>query len=195
MTVPVFLYGDYGCPFTYVEDARLAILASEGAVRVTWRPLPSDAGPTAESAAAAGDPGDPGGLDHAAAELGLSLFIPDHRPDTRAAAQAAEFARDCGEDDFRRLHAALFRAVFVEGRDVGDEATLLDVAEGVGIDREGLSAALADGRYAEVLTEVEGEAERYGVEGTPTMLVGRYKIVGAAPFNVLRETVARAADS
>jgi predicted DsbA family dithiol-disulfide isomerase len=193
MTVPVFLYGDYGCPFTYVEDARLAILASEGAVRVTWRPLPSDAGPTAESAATA--VGDPGGLDHDAAELGLSLFLPDRRPDTRAAAQAAEFARDCGEDDFRRLHAALFRAVFVEGRDVGDEATLLDLAEGVGIDREGLAAALADGRYAEVLTEVEAEAERYGVEGTPTMLVGRYKIVGAAPFNVLREPVARAVDS
>lgn len=181
----VFLYGDYGCPFTYLENARLDVLASEGVITVTWRPLASPGGePQADPS-----------LIHEAAKLGLALSIPAVRPDTRAASQAAEFAHDCGEASFRRLHAALFRAVFVEGADVADENELVRIAEGVGIDREGLAAALSDARYEEVLGEIEAEAARYGIESTPTMLIGRYKLVGAAPSELLRSTVARATAS
>lgn len=191
MTVPVFLYGDYGCPFTYVERARLEILASEGDLQVAWRPLPSPGGSTAESLAAA----DLRDLSHGAADLGLSFSLPTQRPDSRAAAQAAEFARDCGPDLFRRMQDALFRAVFVEQSDIGDDASLLQIAEGAGVDREGLVAALADSRYVEVLAEAEEEAERYGIESTPTLLIGRFKVVGAAPLDLLRETVAQASAS
>lgn len=191
--VPVFLYGDYGCPFTYIERARLDLLASEGSVQIAWRALPSSGGPTAESLAGTG--GDPGGLTHDAAELGLSFSIPKVRPDTRAAAQAAEFARDCGPDVFRRLQDALFRAVFVEQIDLGEEAVLLEIADGARVDREGLAAALADGRYLDTLGEIDVEAERYDIDSTPTLLIGRFKVVGAAPLELLRKTVAQASAS
>lgn len=185
VTVPLFLYGDYGCPFTYVERARIEVLVSEGGVQVVWRPLPSSGGPTAVAASLVRD----------AAELGLSLHVPEERPDSRLAAQAAEFARDCGPDLFGRLDAALFRAVFVEGADIGDEDVLLGLADRAGVDREGLGAALADGRYVEAVREAEEEAERYGIENTPTLLIGRFKVVGAAPLQLLRETVAQASAS
>jgi predicted DsbA family dithiol-disulfide isomerase len=79
--------------------------------------------------------------------------------------------------------------VFEEGRDISDTEVLLDLAEDAGVDREGLGAALEDGRYEAALGEVEEEAERYAIDATPTLLIGRYKLVGAAPLDVLRSTL------
>jgi predicted DsbA family dithiol-disulfide isomerase len=108
------------------------------------------------------------------------------------ALQAAEFARDCGAAEFARLHRALFRAVFVEERDIERRETLLEIAQTSGVDAEGLAAALDDGRYASALREAEEEAVRYSIEATPTILLGRFKLVGAAPLDVLRSTLERA---
>jgi predicted DsbA family dithiol-disulfide isomerase len=81
--------------------------------------------------------------------------------------------------------------VFEEGRDIADAEVLLDLAEDAGIDREGLGAALEDGRYESALDEVEEEARRYAIDATPTLLIDRYKVVGAAPIDVLRSTLER----
>lgn len=204
MPVTAFLYGHYACPHSYIAQGRLDLLASEAPVRVVWRPLPP-AEPSArdetEIAGAAwrrvtdqeGSIGETiQSLRRAAARLGLTLSLPSVPPDPRRALQAAEFARDCGAAEFDRLHRALFRAVFVDERDIEADEVLIELAEESGLDREGLQAALEDGRYEQILGEVEGEAERYGIEATPTILLGRYKLVGAAPLEVLGETLQRA---
>lgn len=205
MPISAFLYGHYACPHSYIAQGRLDLLASEAPVRVVWRPLP----PVEESAAAgaelsdaaawsraAGDDGSIAAtlqsLRRDAAGLGLTLSFPPTPPDPRTALQAAEFARDCGAGEFERLHRAFFRAVFVDERDIEDEAVVLELAESSGLDREGLESALEDARYEQALREVEVEAERYAIEATPTILLGRYKLVGAAPLEVLGETLERA---
>lgn len=183
--IPVaYLYGDYACPHTYLVDARLSLLAAEGLVSVGWRPVLAHGVQTEQGASE---------LNRSAAQLGLTLLLPESPPSTTLALQASEFARDCGVDDWRRLHAALFRAVFVDGVDVGVLDDLVDIAEAAGIDTVGLTAALDDGRYSTTLDEVEAEASRYGIDATPTVLIGKYKLVGSAPEDVLRATVERAA--
>ena len=202
MPVSAFLYGHYGCPHTYIAQGRLDLLASEAPVTVTWRPLPP-----AEAAAGvdvgwqvATEPGVPlaetlQGLRRDAAALGLTLSLPATPPDPRTALQAAEFARDCGPAEFARLHRALFRAVFVDGRDIERREVIVDLAVGVGLDAEGLSAALDDGRYEQTLRDVEAEAARYQIDATPTILLGRFKLVGAAPLDVLGSTLERALEA
>ncbi len=205
MPISAFLYGHYACPHSYIAQGRLDLLASEAPVRVVWRPLPPVeriAGTGADVAGAAAwsrATGDDGSISDTlqslrrdAAGLGLTLSLPPTPPDPRTALQAAEFARDCGAGEFDRLHRALFRAVFVDGRDIEEEAVVLELAESSGVDREGLEAALEDARYEQTLREVEAEAERYAIEATPTILLGRYKLVGAAPLEVLGETLERA---
>ena len=206
MPVTAFLYGHYACPHSYVAQGRLDLLASEAPVRVVWRPLPpvtvDDAEGVEIPGAAWGRVTDDEGsiaatlqsLRRDAAGLGLTLTLPSAPPDPRRALQAAEFARDCGAAEFDRLHRALFRAVFVDQRDIEADEVLLELAEASGLDREGLEAALEDGRYEQILGEVESEAERYGIVATPTILLGRYKLVGAAPLEVLAETLQRALD-
>lgn len=195
MPVSAFLYGHYACPHTYIAQGRLDLLASEAPVTVTWRPLPPAAADSGWEVAT-----EPGvalaetlqALRRDAAALGLTLSLPATPPDPRPALHAAEFARDCGPAEFARLHRALFRAVFVDGRDIERREVIIDLAIGVGLDEEGLGAALEDGRYDQALRDVEAEAARYQIDATPTILLGRFKLVGAAPLDVLGSTLERA---
>jgi predicted DsbA family dithiol-disulfide isomerase len=81
---------------------------------------------------------------------------------------------------------ALFRALFEEGRDLGDPAQLLELGAAAGLDRAALEAFLAgDARAAEVVAS-HRRAERLGVQGVPVFLVaGRHIIAGAQPPEVL----------
>lgn len=198
--VDVYFYGDYVCPFSYVADARLRRLREpEPDLRIHWRPLsihpavPSDGLPVEQLGYAPGD------WDRVAREVrqqaeeeGIPVEVPDFVANSHEALQAAEFAKDVGADAFRETHRALFRAYMVEGRNLGRRDVLLEVCEGAGLDREALEAALEDDRYAGELQRVDREAERYGIEGTPTLLFGRHKLVGAAPPDVMRDAAARA---
>lgn len=198
-TVDAFLYGDYVCPFSYLLDARLRRLEGELGLEVRWRPLgvhgavPSDGLPAEQLGRS---PDEQARLrsevSRQARELGLELEMPGFVANTHEALQAAEFARDVGEEAFRRAHRAFFRAFFVEGRNLGRREVLLEVADDAGLDREALERALEDERYRSELRRAEEEAERYEIEGTPTLLVGRHKVVGAAPAEVLREAADRA---
>ncbi len=200
MTGPiVYIYGDYACPHTYVMDARLQILSSEGACTTVWRPLPTHGQGGGEDWRSLG--GEASDLEEtvedlarSTAGLGLPFRLPARPPETRLALLASEFARDCGSSDFQRFHRAVFRSVFSDASDIGDPEVLEAIADRAGIDLIGLRAALEDGRYERTLTETEAEAATYGISATPTVLIGPYKVVGAAPLDILRNTIARAAD-
>lgn len=198
--VRVYAYWDYSCPFSRVAAHRIRRLADERPLDVSWRPyeihpgLPEEGIPAKELGYA---PDDWSRLleevDEMARREGLELRVPSFVPRTSEPLQAALFARDLGRDAFRRLHRALFQAFFAEGINIGRREALLEVAGRADVDREGLSRALEDERYAEELRRVRSEAERYDIDGTPSFLFGRHKVVGAAPMEVLREAAGRAA--
>ena len=194
-----FLYGDYACPHSYLANARLELLASEAKLTVVWRPLAAfDPDLTSDWLGLSEDPSDLETcidvLSRDAAQLGLPFRLPGSPPSTNRALQASEFARDCGPREFHRFHGAIFRAVFSDGLDIGDSLVLAKVAEQARIDVTGLGAALEDGRYESALEEVEAEAVRYEITSTPTVLLGKWKLVGAAPLDVLRATLSRVSE-
>ncbi len=65
----------------------------------------------------------------------------------------------------------VFRAYFVEGRDIGDPAVLADLAVGAGIARERAAAFLASDEGADEVAEAERDAQRRGISGVPTFVV------------------------
>lgn len=199
MSVRVYVYWDYGCPFSYVAARRLERIRQQEELDPAWRPLEIHPGVPREGLPVkeAGFPPDRWAeitrhLQELAQETGMELNPPSFLVNSRDALQAAVFARDVGQEYFRRLHRAVFRSYFVEGRNIGRRSTLLEVAEEAGADREGLGAALEDGRYEDELRAVRREAERYEISGTPTFLFHRHKVVGCAPESVLRKAAARA---
>jgi predicted DsbA family dithiol-disulfide isomerase len=75
---------------------------------------------------------------------------------------------------------ALFRAYFVEGRDIGDAAVLAELAAGAGVSRERATALLAGDEGAVAVGGAEGAAHRQGVSGVPTFVLnGRPAFSGA----------------
>lgn len=81
---------------------------------------------------------------------------------------------------------ALFRALFEEGRDVGDLGELVDLAEGCGLDRAEIVEMLAGKDDAREIVEAHHEAGRLGVRGVPVFVAERqHAVSGAQPPEVL----------
>ena len=91
------------------------------------------------------------------------------------------------------FHDAMFRAYFVDARDISQPAVLLDVVERVGLSVEGAREAL-ERRTFKAAVDADWElSRRYGVTGVPTFVAGRHGVVGAQPYEVLEQLVRTAA--
>jgi len=88
----------------------------------------------------------------------------------------------------------LFSAYFSEGRDIGDQATLAELATEAGLDRDDVLERLSlEAEFDEVREEAEA-ARREGITGVPFYVLGeRFAVSGAQPVDVLSKAIARAA--
>lgn len=78
--------------------------------------------------------------------------------------------------------AALFRAYFKEGRDIGDRDTLADIADGAGLDAAMIRRLLATDADEEDIRARDAHARERGVTGVPTFVIANQHVVpGAQP--------------
>jgi predicted DsbA family dithiol-disulfide isomerase len=91
------------------------------------------------------------------------------------------------------LHDALFRAYFVEARDISQPAVLLEIVERLGLPVDAAREVLEKRTFKAAVDEDWALSRRYGVTGVPTFVAGRQGVVGAQPYEVLEELVRRAA--
>jgi predicted DsbA family dithiol-disulfide isomerase len=91
------------------------------------------------------------------------------------------------------IHDALFRAYFVEARDISRSAVLVDIAQHVGLSADGAREVLEKRTFNDAVEADWKLSRRYGVTGVPTFVVGRYGVVGAQPYEALEQLVRKAA--
>jgi predicted DsbA family dithiol-disulfide isomerase len=91
------------------------------------------------------------------------------------------------------LHDALFRAYFVEARDISQPAVLLEIAEQVGLSAAGAREVEEKRTFKEAIDRDWERSRRYGVTGVPTFVAGDRGVVGAQPYEVLERLVRQAA--
>lgn len=85
----------------------------------------------------------------------------------------------------------LFRAYFEDGRDIGDHATLLDLAEAAGLDRAMTERLLGSDADAEDIRARDAHARSRGVTGVPTFVIaGRHVVSGAQPTEMWTSVIA-----
>jgi predicted DsbA family dithiol-disulfide isomerase len=87
------------------------------------------------------------------------------------------------------IHDALFRAYFVDGRNIGDPAVLIDVAKHIGLDEAQAREVLDKRTHKAAVDEDWEKSGRYGVTGVPTFVVGNRGVVGAQPYETLEELI------
>ncbi len=87
--------------------------------------------------------------------------------------------------------AALMRAYWVEGRDIGDHATLADIAGENGMDRAATLRLLQSDADADDIAARDADARRKGVNSVPTFLIARqYVLSGAQPPDLWAKVIA-----
>ncbi len=175
MPLQLDVWSDYVCPFCYLEEPILNRMREEFGEQLTvrWRafelrpePVPT-LPPHGDYLVDIWDRA----VYPMARERGMTLKLPPVQPRSRLALEAAEFAREQGR--FDAMHAAIFRAFFEEGRDIGEMETLLELGEKCGLERSALESALTSGEFRPRVLADEELSQELGVSGVPAMLLRR----------------------
>ncbi len=87
------------------------------------------------------------------------------------------------------IHDKLYRAYFVEKRNIGDPEVLVEIAELVGLPAAEARAVLEERRFKDAVDADWAKSHSYGVTGVPTFVAARYGVVGAQPYEVLEQLV------
>jgi predicted DsbA family dithiol-disulfide isomerase len=112
-------------------------------------------------------------------------------PNTVAAHRVIWLAEREGVQD--AVVEALFRGFFSEGADIGDAATLIELATGSGLDRDRVTALLAGDEGREEVLNEDAMARRSGLDGVPTFTMqGHVLFSGAVPADTMAEAFGRA---
>ena len=110
---------------------------------------------------------------------------------SRLAQELAKWAESKGKGG--EIHDPIFRAYFVEAKNIGKRELLVEIAQKIGLPADEAVEALVSRSYKESVDADWRRCGELGIDGVPTFLVGRYMLVGAHPYEELEKLVQRAA--
>ncbi|HEY0107533.1 MAG TPA: DsbA family oxidoreductase [Rhizomicrobium sp.] len=112
-------------------------------------------------------------------------------PNTLDSHRLIRWAGAAGKQD--DLVERLFKAYFVDGRDIGDAGVLTEIASEAGMDAALIARLLADGSDLESVEREAGMANQMGISGVPTFIFdSRFMISGAREPEILVKIIDRA---
>jgi len=101
----------------------------------------------------------------------MPMKLPPHQPRSRRAHEAAHWARTKGRfDDF---NAAVFRAFFERGENIGRIDVLLQLASELSLDSHSLRKAFENEEFRETVLTDERDAQNLGVSAVPSFVADR----------------------
>lgn len=195
----VTVFSDYICPFCYIGSRRLGRLAECYVLAVDWcfLEIHPETPPSGMPVSELGYPPERWRqmMEHLfrmADEENIFLTERQITTNSHRALLLAEAAKEDGAEVFYALNGKLFSAFFGEGRNIGDESVLRNLAEEAGVSSEVVDRAWTEKAYEEKLRTNREVAARLGIRGVPTFLIGNRILAGAVPtqtlFNAARET-------
>ncbi len=85
---------------------------------------------------------------------------------------------------------AVFKAYFVDGRDIGDAETLADIADHIGLDASVVLRLLATDADREDIIKRDRNSREMGVNSVPTFIVaGKHAVPGAQPPELWQKVI------
>jgi predicted DsbA family dithiol-disulfide isomerase len=102
---------------------------------------------------------------------------------SRLAQELAKWAATKGMEE--KITDALFRAYFVDVKNIGKTDVLAQIAAENGLPADEATDVLLSRAYKDAVDEDWRRCASYGVNAVPTFLAGRYLMVGAQPYEEL----------
>lgn len=118
---------------------------------------------------------------------GLPYGKRTHTYNSRLAQELGKWADT--QDGGAALHDALYRAYFVDARNIGDVDVLLDLVEKAGLPVEEARTVLTDRTFKDAIDADWSRSHQVGVTGVPTFVAGGYGVVGAQPYEALAQLI------
>jgi predicted DsbA family dithiol-disulfide isomerase len=205
------IYSDIICPWCYVGKRRLerALDQLNGAARprITWRPfqlnptMPLDGmNRTTYLKAKFGSLEAFGQMEEQLLAAGADEQIPfafekiQRTPNTFAAHRLVWYAAQQEKQD--KVVETLFRAYFLEGKDIGDLKTLTHLAAEAGLDRTETEAFLSSEKGVIEVKAEEAVGQRLGIRGVPYFVLnGSISISGAQPPDIFVSAIQQAEET
>jgi predicted DsbA family dithiol-disulfide isomerase len=126
-----------------------------------------------------------------AQSLGITMKLPPVQPRSRLAHEAAHWART--QRQFEAMNAAIFRAFFERGENIGDAEILISLADDLNLDTVSLRSSLNSREFEQSVINDEQEAETLGVSGVPAFIANRkFALSGVQSLENLKMLVERA---
>jgi predicted DsbA family dithiol-disulfide isomerase len=197
--MPIAIVSDIVCPWCFIGKARLEkALEAHGLtdrVAITWLPyelnpdMPEEGMDRAQYLDAKFGPGKRKEIEvrlsEAALESGVTFNWPKvtRSVNTRMAHMLVAAAATVQRGS--EMTAALFKAYFQEGRDIGNLETLVEIAAEQGFDEQAARDELSNDELRETVIGLEAHAQKVGVTGVPFFIVdGKLAVSGAQTGDV-----------
>ena len=106
---------------------------------------------------------------------------------SRLAQELAKWAESKGKAE--EVANALFRAYFVDVKNIGKAEVLAQIAEENALPRDEATEVLLSRKYKDAVDDDWRRCAAFGVNAVPTFLAGKYLMVGAQPYEELKRLV------
>ncbi len=116
---------------------------------------------------------------------GLPYGKRTHSYNSRLAQELGKWADTL--DDGEKLHEALYKAYFVESKNIGEVDVLLEVVGSVGLSVDDARKVIEERTFEAEIDADWQKSQQYGVTGVPTYVAGGYGVVGAQPYEALEQ--------
>ena len=182
---PVDFWFDFSSPYSYLASERIDELATKHGRKVKWRPIMLGAAfkasglPFLVSVPLKGEYSKRD-FDRSARFLGVPYSFPPKFPVTTLSAARGYYwlhGQDCAKA--RGFAHAVFRAYWVDGRDIGELPVVLEIAGKLGIDGEAFTTAIATPEIKDRLKQETDAAIAKGMFGAPYFMVDGEPFWGA----------------
>jgi len=198
MASAIEFYFDFSSPYSYIASEQIESLAARTGRGLQWRPILLGAVFKASGGAPLTEVYGPKArysvrdFARSAAFVGVPYRHPTVFPIGAVAASRAVLwlQREQASKAVPYIHA-VFRAFFVDDRNVGDSTVALDVAQSLGIDAARLAAGVQEDAIKNSLRVDVEQAIARGVFGAPTISVDGEMFWGHDRFDQVERWITR----
>ena len=120
-------------------------------------------------------------------EAGLEYGERSHTFNSRLAQELGKWADTQNEKS--EIHDLIYRAYFVEGKNISDMNELLKIAETAGFDRTSAKEILEKRSFKLIVDEDWKKSRELGITGVPTFQHKQNLLFGCQPYEVLEHFV------
>lgn len=126
-------------------------------------------------------------LGKVAEELELPFGDRSHTFNSRRAQELGKWAEQQGRG--QEFQDAVYRAYFVDGKNIAQTEVLKETATGIGLDAAKAEQVLIEKRFSEAVDVDWNRAHSFGITAVPSMFYGDRRLVGFHPYDAFRKLI------